>query len=132
MGTLPLLPTFLDTPFDPSPYAPLSRHFWNEFYLDVQGSPEFESSAAAKSLWNSSELQRELKRLRKAPLVDYRRGMALKRKVLEAMAADFFKGMSGLQARSGRRQLGRLERNLAHRRWIGVRYDALLGPGLRA
>ena len=42
------------------------------------------------------------------------------------MADDFFKGMSRLQAWSGRRQLGRLEQNLAHRRWIGARYDELL------
>ncbi|MDW8059562.1 MAG: 4-alpha-glucanotransferase [Thermomicrobium sp.] len=36
VGTLPLLPVFLgEAPFDPSPYAPVSRLFWNEFYCDV-------------------------------------------------------------------------------------------------
>lgn len=36
VGTLPLLPVFLgEDPFDPSPYAPVSRLFWNEFYCDV-------------------------------------------------------------------------------------------------
>ncbi len=32
--TLPLYAAFLDEPFDPSPYAPVSRLHWNECYLD--------------------------------------------------------------------------------------------------
>lgn len=32
--TLPLYAAFLDEPFDPSPYAPVSRLHWNEVYLD--------------------------------------------------------------------------------------------------
>jgi len=36
VGTLPLLPVFLgESPFDPSPYAPVSRLFWNECFCDV-------------------------------------------------------------------------------------------------
>ncbi len=35
VGTLPLLAAFLSTPFDPSPYAPVSRRHWNELFLDV-------------------------------------------------------------------------------------------------
>ena len=35
VGTLPLLAAFLDEPFEPIPYSPASRLFWNEFYLDV-------------------------------------------------------------------------------------------------
>ena len=33
-STLPLYAAFLDEPFDPSPYAPVSRLHWNEVYLD--------------------------------------------------------------------------------------------------
>ncbi|MFQ5530174.1 MAG: 4-alpha-glucanotransferase [Gemmatimonadota bacterium] len=36
-GTTPLLAAFDDTPFDPSPYAPASRLFWNDFYVDLDG-----------------------------------------------------------------------------------------------
>jgi 4-alpha-glucanotransferase len=34
VATLPLYAAFLDDPFDPSPYAPVSRLHWNELYLD--------------------------------------------------------------------------------------------------
>ena len=48
VGTLPLLAAFLDDPFEPSPYAPASRLFWNEFYVDVEGIPELQDCAAAR------------------------------------------------------------------------------------
>lgn len=32
-ATLPLLAAFLDEPFEPSPYSPVSRLFWNEIFL---------------------------------------------------------------------------------------------------
>jgi 4-alpha-glucanotransferase len=34
IGTLPLLAAFLDRPYEPSPYAPVSRLFWNELYVE--------------------------------------------------------------------------------------------------
>jgi 4-alpha-glucanotransferase len=37
--TLPLYAGFFDEPFDPSPYAPVSRLHWNELYLDDDGLP---------------------------------------------------------------------------------------------
>jgi 4-alpha-glucanotransferase len=39
VSTLPLYATFLDQPFDPSPYSPISRLHWNELYLDDDGLP---------------------------------------------------------------------------------------------
>ncbi len=33
VATLPLYATFLDEPFDPSPYSPVSRLHWNEAYI---------------------------------------------------------------------------------------------------
>jgi 4-alpha-glucanotransferase len=39
VATLPLYAAFYDEPFDPSPYAPVSRLHWNEVYLDDRALP---------------------------------------------------------------------------------------------
>jgi len=85
IGTLPLLATFLDEPFNPSPYAPVSRLFWNEFYLDVARVAELRRSPAARAMIQSPGFVTELDRLRAAPLIEYRPLMALKRRVLEEL-----------------------------------------------
>jgi 4-alpha-glucanotransferase len=90
LATLPLLSAFLDVPCDGSPYAPASRLFWNEFYLDVTRAPGLEECAAARALLDSAEIRTALADLQGAPWVDYRRQMGLKRRVLEALAHWFF------------------------------------------
>jgi dTDP-4-amino-4,6-dideoxygalactose transaminase len=42
------------------------------------------------------------------------------------MADDFFKAMSGVQARSGIRQLKKIEKNISHRKVMAALYDQLL------
>ncbi len=84
VATLPMLASFLDEPFNPSPYAPVSRLFWNEFFLDVEQIAELQQSAEAKTIMSAS-FATEMQKLSTLPLVDYRRLMALKRKVLEAL-----------------------------------------------
>jgi 4-alpha-glucanotransferase len=90
VATLPLLPAFLDAPYDPSPYAPVSRLFWNDFFIRPELAPEFEGSPAARELVAGAEFQATLADLRGSPHVDYRRTSALKRKVLALMAERFF------------------------------------------
>ncbi|MGQ9571879.1 MAG: 4-alpha-glucanotransferase [Dehalococcoidia bacterium] len=90
VATLPLLATFLDDPLEPSPYAAVSRLFWNEFYINMSRVPELRTCPSASAMVQSAELEQELESLRSLPLVDYRRQMALKRKVLEEMARCFF------------------------------------------
>jgi 4-alpha-glucanotransferase len=90
-ATVPFLAAFLDEPFDPSPYAPASRLFWNEFYVDARRSPELSRCPRAQTLLASARIQREIEELRGAPQVDYRRQMALKRKILEPLSRCFFK-----------------------------------------
>jgi 4-alpha-glucanotransferase len=81
VGTLPLLPCFLDDPFDPSPYMPVSRLCWNEVYVDPPRTAESTGGAMG-----SPELGAELEFLRAQRLVDYRRVSALKRHVLSEFA----------------------------------------------
>lgn len=90
VATLPLLAAFLDEPCEPSPYAPASRLFWNEIYLDPRRLPEMEDCASTRRLIESPEFLREVEALRSAPRVDYPRLMALKRRVLEELARKFF------------------------------------------
>ncbi|TVQ30280.1 MAG: 4-alpha-glucanotransferase [Phycisphaeraceae bacterium] len=89
-STLPMLATFLDEPFDPSPYAPVSRLFWNELYLDLTRAPELAGSPAARALLDASETRAEIERLRSSTMVEYRAVMQLKRRVLDELASTFF------------------------------------------
>lgn len=98
VGTLPLLTAFLDLPFDPSPYGPASRLFWNEFYLDVPRAPEFAICPQARHLVHSAAWKAEIEELRRAPLADVRRVMALKRRILEELARSLVSQPSARRA----------------------------------
>lgn len=88
VGTLPLLAAYLDEPFDPSPYSPVSRLMWNELYLD--SGPGGATGAAVAQSSSASEALDRVKEMAKAPLIDYRETAALKRRVLELQAAETF------------------------------------------
>lgn len=90
VATLPMLSAFLDEPCEPSPYAPASRLFWNELYLDPRRLPEMEECVSTRRLVESPEFLREVGALRSASRVDYPRLMALKRRALEELARKFF------------------------------------------
>lgn len=85
VATLPMLASFFDGP-TVSPYAPSSRLFWNEFYLDLRRIPELARSEPARALMESAEFRREVESLRSERLVEYSRQMRLKRRVLEFLA----------------------------------------------
>ncbi len=109
VGVLPLLPGFLDddpesdAPYEYSPYAPASRLFWNEIFIDVEKIPEFKRCAKAQKKYNSKTFQRELEKLNKAKIVDYSRIYRLKRSILfelcqHLMAKEGKKRYQDLQA----------------------------------
>ena len=87
IATLPLLATFPD---DASPYLPVSRLFWNEFYVAIDRVPELTTCPTAQALVESSLFKQEIDTLRSLPLVDYPRQMRLKRKALEELCRCLF------------------------------------------
>jgi 4-alpha-glucanotransferase len=89
VGTLPLLAAFLDEPFEPSPYSPASRLFWNEFYLDVDRVLAEQNVGDVPGL---ADVRRECEALRATDLVDYHRVMAVKRRVLSYVQQKVFAG----------------------------------------
>jgi 4-alpha-glucanotransferase len=89
-GTLPLLGAFLNEPFEPSPYSPATRLFWNEFYIDVEHIPEFTDGARSASAAAHSRKNRPPLQPKKANIIDYRRLMSEKRRVLEELSRTFF------------------------------------------
>ncbi|HSL09884.1 MAG TPA: 4-alpha-glucanotransferase, partial [Actinomycetota bacterium] len=86
LATLPMLAAFLDEPFEPSPYSPASRLFWNELHVDVTNAPGIGDSPEARRVLDDVGFRRELDELRKGALVDHRRAMAAKRRVLAPLA----------------------------------------------
>jgi 4-alpha-glucanotransferase len=80
-GSTPLNAAFLDEPFEPSPYLPVSRLHWNELYADPAAAPELAASPRARALL-------EAVRPGGGRLIDPRAAMAAKRAVLEALLDD--------------------------------------------
>lgn len=86
IGTLPLLPTFLDEPCDPSPYSAISRLFWNEWYVDVgetaSNGPESEVHPVAGATAPSPP--------KSGRFICYRQEMQVKRQALAQKASSYF------------------------------------------
>src|ERR1044071_9291234 len=142
VATLPMLASFLDEPFNPSPYAPVSRLFWNEFYLDVTSIPELKECATARALVDSSEFQRELIAVKNEALIDYRKSMALKRQVMEKLL-DCLRSKDSRRRRSFKNYAANHPRTRDYAafraeveryrtvwfRWPAVARDGTLNPG---
>lgn len=95
IATLPFLAQFLDEPFEPSPYSPASRLFWNELYVDPTRSPEWRTCLEARRLFESRPFQTDIESMRSSREVDYRRLYTRKRLVLEALAESLFRSAGG-------------------------------------
>jgi 4-alpha-glucanotransferase len=85
VATLPLLPAFLDQPFDPSPYSPVSRLYWNEFYVDPTRVPEFAECPGVRKLIDSPRFQQDLSAARSSDLIDYHQQMKMRRELIEEL-----------------------------------------------
>ena len=92
-ATLPLFAQFLDEPMlEPSPYSPASRLFWNETYIDVTRVPGLERCDEARDVVEDPTFREEIARLHKADLADHPAVSAAKRRVLDPLAQDTFRG----------------------------------------
>lgn len=91
VGALPLLASFLTGDvFEPSPYSPVSRLYWNELFLEFSAAPEITHAPEAQRLMNSPGWREESSRLRNESHVDYQAAMRLKRPALQALADAAF------------------------------------------
>ncbi|MGH3732438.1 MAG: 4-alpha-glucanotransferase [Acidimicrobiales bacterium] len=94
MGALPLYPTYLDPPIDPSPYRPVSRLAYNEIYIDPESVPEFELSISAREARNATSFRFRLLAARDASSVEYEVVARLRRQILEPMAESLLRTTS--------------------------------------
>jgi len=90
VATLPLLTTFMDREEGSSPYLPVSRLTWNDFFLDIEYIPELRECPSAQAILSSASFKDEVRHLRDMKLVDYHRQSELKRPVLEELSRYFF------------------------------------------
>ncbi len=78
LSTLPLYAAFLDDPFDPSPYSPMSRLHWNEVYLDDASLPTADRPPLDRLVdWPTLGRRRRRQLLAAAADVDRATGAAL-------------------------------------------------------
>ncbi|MEO1336298.1 MAG: 4-alpha-glucanotransferase, partial [Myxococcota bacterium] len=94
VATLPLMSTFLDEPCEPSPYAPVSRLFWNKLFLDIGRLPELARDDAARTMLNDNGLLETARALNAREFVDYRTQATLQRRILSSLAETAFTGDS--------------------------------------
>ncbi len=91
VAALPMLAGFMGAqPHEPSPYAPASRLFWNELYVDIDAIPELERCRSARERLQSEGFQSRLAAVRGDELVNYRDVLALKRVILDELAETFY------------------------------------------
>lgn len=90
-GTLPLLATFLDEPYQPSPYSPISRLVFGELWVDLESAAALVGNPPqALRRLGGAAFRRASARLAAAEHVDYRAAWRLKREVLRDLAQRAF------------------------------------------
>lgn len=85
VGTLPLLPCFYKADSEPSPYLPMTRLYWSEFYVDVTRIPFLKDCPEAMRLLESHGFLASLDAARRSRLVDYVEVQRLKRQMLTCL-----------------------------------------------
>ena len=89
VGTLPLFPIYVEGPVEPSPYAPVSRLFWNELYLDPRELPEWGDCREVREWAESPPLRERAAGLERASSVDYEEVARCRLPLLDRLAAHW-------------------------------------------
>jgi len=89
IGLNPLHALRNTAPYHISPYAPYSRLYLNELYIDLERLPELYSSEKAQQLFHAPEFQAKLKALRVSRQVDYDAIATAKRTMLDLTYRTF-------------------------------------------
>ncbi|MEY4706121.1 MAG: 4-alpha-glucanotransferase [Nitrospirota bacterium] len=91
IGLNPLHALRNTSPYHISPYAPYSRLYLNELYIDLERLPEFHGSEEAQRQFRAPEFQAKLQAWRENRRVDYAAIAAAKRTMLELAYRTFLK-----------------------------------------
>ncbi len=91
IGLNPLHALRNTAPYHISPYAPFSRLYLNELYIDLERLPEFYGSAEAQQLFRAPDFQAKLQALRESRRVDYDAIATAKRTMLDLAYRTFLK-----------------------------------------
>ncbi len=104
VGLNPLHALHNRTPYNTSPYLPLSMYYKNLLYIDVENVPEFGRSRCAQALANSAAVREKIEQLRNANFVEYAEVDRLKRRFLRLLFREFRRGNldDGLRAQAFR------------------------------
>lgn len=91
IGLNPLHAIHNRTPYNTSPYLPLSLYYKNLLYIDVESVAEFSSSRWAQALLASERVQQLLEHLRVSEFVAYEQVDRLKRRFLKILFREFLR-----------------------------------------
>lgn len=89
VGLNPIHALYPNNPESASPYSPSSRRWLNIIYIDVEATPEFMKSAAARALLADATFQSRLAALRATSNVNYAGVTAAKLEALRLVYATF-------------------------------------------
>ena len=89
IGLNPLHALHNRTPYNTSPYLPLSLYYKNLIYIDVETIPEFTASSEARALFQAAAVQSEIQALRESPFVQYHEVASLKKRFLRLLHDEF-------------------------------------------
>lgn len=91
IGLNPLHALRNTAPYHISPYAPYSRLYLNELYIDLERLPEFYGSEEAQQQFRAPEFQAKIQALRESRRVDYDAIAIAKRTMLDLAYRKFLK-----------------------------------------